>query len=913
MPEEDFAGAKESVFRNKIHLIIIKCCSGDVNRIFIRVRVVKFLVLRFAIMKDAGAAQDAFKYKYLHEEKLARSGAMELRDEKKSFVDYFVPGLAGALVFAGLLLSASYNYLLFHTLAELFSIAVAFAVFMLTWNSRRYLDNNYLHFIGVAYLFVGVLDLFHTVAYKGMNMFQGYDANLPTQLWIAGRYVQSVSFILATFVARRRMNYAAVFSSYAVLTALVLAAVFTGVFPACYIEGSGLTPFKIISEYVVSFMFAVSAALLLRMGAAFESNVLRFLVMSIAFTIGAELAFTFYVSVYGLSNLTGHCFKIVAYYLVYKAIVATGLKRPYDLLFRDLKQSEAELRKYRSDLETLVQERTLELKRTNKELEHEVTERKETERRITWSNTLLKLLSRISSRKAYLDAVVKLVAKWSGCRCVGIRVLNEDRTIPYESYIGFSREFWESENWLSADRDQCVCIRVITGKSEIQDTAAMTPFGSFRCNDTLKFVSGLAEEQQSRFRGVCVRSGFASVAVIPVRYGDRIIAAVHLADERKGKVPREFIEFFETITPLIGEAIHKLDAEAERARLVTAIESAADAIAITDTGWTVHYVNPAFERVTGYARDEIVGRDLRILGMDVQSEISYDELQGVLGEGKPWSGRATRKKKDGVLYEEDVTIAPVRDSGGDIAGYISVKRDITEKIRLESIAEAVNTMNNIGYIVSGIRHEVGNPVNSIKMALNILKLNLHSYSPEAVLDYIERSLGELSRIEYLLRNLKSFNMYENPELQNVEIASFMDKLLSLVRDDFTRKGVSVDTDIRSGARTCHADPRALQQVLLNILANAADACEGREGAKILISVSNASGIILIRVADNGRGMTEEQHKDLFKPFYTTTAHGTGLGLVIARKMLAKMKGTIRVKSKPDEGTVADIFIPEGVQ
>jgi len=105
----------------------------------------------------------------------------------------------GVLIIIGLYLTSLYSYLLFHSLAEFFSIAVASGVFMLAWNARRYLDNNYLLFIGIAYLFVSGLDLLHTLSYSGMGIFLGYGTNLPTQLWIAARFMQSVSLLLAPF------------------------------------------------------------------------------------------------------------------------------------------------------------------------------------------------------------------------------------------------------------------------------------------------------------------------------------------------------------------------------------------------------------------------------------------------------------------------------------------------------------------------------------------------------------------------------------------------------------------------------------------------------------------------------------------------------------------------------------------
>ncbi|NOY64756.1 MAG: HAMP domain-containing histidine kinase [Nitrospirae bacterium] len=237
--------------------------------------------------------------------------------------------------------------------------------------------------------------------------------------------------------------------------------------------------------------------------------------------------------------------------------------------------------------------------------------------------------------------------------------------------------------------------------------------------------------------------------------------------------------------------------------------------------------------------------------------------------------------------------------------------DVTEKMRLNSIAEAVNTMNNIGYIFSGIRHEIGNPVNSIKMTLSVLRDNIEIYSREKVIEYIDRALNEVSRVEYLLRVLKSFSMYENMELQNIQISSFIDNLLSMVMKDFEKKGIKIKTLIRKNAEMVYADPRALQQVMMNILTNASDALKDRENPEILISIYKMNNQIIIRVADNGCGMSEEQQKNLFKPFYTTKPDGTGLGLVIVKKMLTGMNGTIRIESRENIGTEVTLTLLEG--
>ncbi|NVL93637.1 MAG: PAS domain-containing sensor histidine kinase, partial [Desulfobacterales bacterium] len=272
--------------------------------------------------------------------------------EKKSYLAI----LFGIALLFGLYLTSLYSYLLFHGLAELFSIVIACGIFMLAWNSRRFLDNTYLLFIGIAYLFIGGLDLIHTLAYKGMGVFPGYDANLSAQLWVAARYVESLSLLIACFFIGRKLKTNLVFLGYISAMFLLLGSIFSwNLFPVCYVEGMGLTPFKKISEYIISLILLASIAMLFKKRYEFNTSVLRLLIASIILTIGSELAFTFYAHAYGLFNLIGHYLKIISFYLIYKAIIETGLARPYALLFKNLKQSEEALReseeKYRSMME----------------------------------------------------------------------------------------------------------------------------------------------------------------------------------------------------------------------------------------------------------------------------------------------------------------------------------------------------------------------------------------------------------------------------------------------------------------------------------------------------------------------------------------------------------------------------------
>lgn len=253
-----------------------------------------------------------------------------------------------ACLLVGLFITSRYNFLLFHTFAELFSIAVAWGVFMLVWNARSFISNDALPFLGTAYLFVGFIDLLHALAYKGMGIFPDHmDSGYATQLWIAARGMEAVSLALFPLLLGRRVPQRAVMAAFAGgATLLVLSIFYWGVFPDCYVEGVGLTPFKKGAEYVISLIMACGLFGLFRRRQAMSDQVFRLMVLSIFLTICSEMAFTFYISVYGLSNLIGHFFKIVSFFLVYIALIGAGLTQPYGMMFRELKESEAKIRAF---------------------------------------------------------------------------------------------------------------------------------------------------------------------------------------------------------------------------------------------------------------------------------------------------------------------------------------------------------------------------------------------------------------------------------------------------------------------------------------------------------------------------------------------------------------------------------------
>src|SRR4030043_303719 len=257
----------------------------------------------------------------------------------------YVEIIVGLLIFGGLYLTTRYNYLLFHSLTETFAIIISCGIFMVAWNTRKFSNNSFFIFLGIAYLFIAVVQLLHTLAYKGMPVFPGYDANLPTQLWIAARYIESLSLLAAPLLIDRRLRTIPVFLGYAIVTSLTLVSIFYWkIFPTCFIEGTGLTTFKIVSEYVTSAILLAAIFLLIKKRSRFDTTVLRLIIASVAVTIASEMAFTLYTDVYGFMNMIGHFLMIISFYLLYKAVIQTVLTKPYSTLFQGLQQSDERYR-----------------------------------------------------------------------------------------------------------------------------------------------------------------------------------------------------------------------------------------------------------------------------------------------------------------------------------------------------------------------------------------------------------------------------------------------------------------------------------------------------------------------------------------------------------------------------------------
>lgn len=331
-----------------------------------------------------------------------------------------------------------------------------------------------------------------------------------------------------------------------------------------------------------------------------------------------------------------------------------------------------------------------------------------------------------------------------------------------------------------------------------------------------------------------------------------------------------------------------------------AIDNVEDAIVLivpSNSTLRIRYVNRGFRRIFGYTTEEILGAHVGVLARQPEERDGLLRLE--FDATKPHRSEALLKTKDGndVLIELDIQSVELQ---GQTAG-LMVMRDVTEYRRLEHIAAASEVSESVGYVFAGIRHELGNPLNSLKAALTLLADPLVQLPPEERLDYLQRAIGEVQRMEQLLTQLRTFNTHESVQLERIEVLPFFERFVRLARSDCNARDTAISFESASDVAIV-ADARILHQILLLLLSNALDAMGDSPIRRIVLGCSATPHATRLTLSDTGTGMTEEQAKHAQRPFVTNKPSGTGLGLPLARRYASLTKCTLEISSRVGVGT-----------
>jgi len=362
-------------------------------------------------------------------------------------------------------------------------------------------------------------------------------------------------------------------------------------------------------------------------------------------------------------------------------------------------------------------------------------------------------------------------------------------------------------------------------------------------------------------------------------------------------------------------------AEEAYSRLATAVEQAVEDIIITDAAGKILYVNPAFEKISGYTRLELIGQNPRLLKSGKHDAAFYHRMWEVLTHGGVWSGRLINKKKDGTLFEEESTISPIRDPAGKIINYVGVRRDVTREVALEAQLRQAQKMEAIGQLAGGIAHDFNNLLTAIHgNAAQLLETPLE---PGETLECSQQILEAAERAATLTRQLLMFSRKQVMQPANLDLNEVVAQTTRMLQR-ILGEDISLAAEYTPDLPFIQADMGMIEQILLNLAVNSRDAMP--EGGRLVIATNvevldekqvgrNPGAVpgqyVRLTVTDTGCGIPAEHLSRIFEPFFTTkeVGKGTGLGLATVYGIVQQHLGWITVESEVGQGTTFHIHFP----
>jgi PAS domain S-box-containing protein len=397
-------------------------------------------------------------------------------------------------------------------------------------------------------------------------------------------------------------------------------------------------------------------------------------------------------------------------------------------------------------------------------------------------------------------------------------------------------------------------------------------------------------------------------------------SASQLIEAEVNERPIEF-EGKQAILSVGRDITKRKQAESERVLLSTAVEQATDIIIITDTEGKIQYVNPAFERITGYTSAEVLGKNPSILKSCKHNEDFYRTMWETIKRGEVWTGHIVNKKKNGTLFEEDATVTPIRNAQGDVASYVAVKRDVTLEVAMEEQLRQSRKLEELGSLAGGVAHDFNNLLTGILGYVSILKANARKeddvFRAAAVIEKAATRAAQLT--EQLLGFARRGKHRNIPVDLHKSIQAVVNLLSGTIE-----KNIAITQDMRADSPLILGDPGQIEQVILNLAVNARDAMP--EGGKLVFTTdvveldelycrihtdATPGRYVMVSIDDTGYGIGKDVMERIFEPFFTTKEQGkgTGMGLAMVYGIVKNHGGSIQVYSEPGYGAAFKFYLP----
>jgi PAS domain S-box-containing protein len=418
-------------------------------------------------------------------------------------------------------------------------------------------------------------------------------------------------------------------------------------------------------------------------------------------------------------------------------------------------------------------------------------------------------------------------------------------------------------------------------------------------------IASFDDPRLAPFRGLIRESGPRPLLILPLVVEGDVIGALGLVGTASRSFSPNDVDLAWSVTGQLAGALSRARLAEERKRLSAALEQTTESVIMTDMTGTIVYVNPAFERITGYNRAEIVGQHSRSLGGDRQDAAVREKMRTAIATGGSWQGRLVNEKKDGSLYTVEATITPVRDGGGDIVNHISVQRDVTRELKLEEQYRQALKMEAVGRLAAGIAHDFNNLLTVINAYADFLQAQLPP-DPE-IQELAEGIVGAGERAADLTRQLLAFSRKQIVDPQVLDLSTVLIETCKMLKRTIGEH-IELHTDFAPHLWLVEMDPVQIERAIVNLAVNARDAMP--DGGRLTLSTRNVTlgeedlsfdpelkkgEYVMLSIADTGIGMSAEVQRHLFEPFFTTKemGRGTGLGLATVYGIVKQSGGAIR--------------------
>jgi len=356
--------------------------------------------------------------------------------------------------------------------------------------------------------------------------------------------------------------------------------------------------------------------------------------------------------------------------------------------------------------------------------------------------------------------------------------------------------------------------------------------------------------------------------------------------------------------------------------LSQALEQADDLVMIADRERRIQYVNPSFERLTGYPKEEVIGEQNYFQRAGMHDQAFFDDLWSTITGGDIFRGMLINKKKDGGIYYEEKTITPLRDTNGCITHFISTGHDVTERIAAEQATQKhqaelahVARLSTLGEMTTALAHELNQPLCAVttyaQTCLRAIKGN--RLEPTRLRYGLEQIVKQIELAGEIFRRLRDFSRKNSPHRQAVNVRSLIREVAKFMRAELEHQRISLRIEAPGPTPVIKADPVQIEQVLLNLVRNSIEAIvsAAKDDRKLTIrSVKTNNGFIKVSIGDTGYGVEADHAARLFEPFFTTKSTGLGIGLSISQNILEAHGGRLWLESNSEAGALFSFTLPQ---